>query len=386
MSTKLKVLVISHSATQPTYHRKFEEVARHQDIQLRVLVPDTWVENSQVLRSSRRHVGKNLSFYPGKVTSPGYGSRFFFKRGVVEHFRDFRPDVIHLEEEPWSLCALQTVILRRIFCPASKLIFRTSLSIPMKQRFDLIASSIERITFKESDYAFILSGRAGEILVQKGYRKGTRVSPNGVDTGIFKKMDASDLRRELGINEGEFIIGYVGRLMRMKGLDTLLKAFSTLAQRPACRLLLIGSGEYREEMLSIASDLGICEKMLLTDAVAAEDVPGYINCMDVLVLPSITTPGWVEFFGRVLVEAMVCEVPVIGSSSGEIPNVVGDAGLIFQEGSAEDLRDRLTALISDHSLRRSLAKDGLARATSLFAWECIAKDTYETYLSVIGDQ
>jgi glycosyltransferase involved in cell wall biosynthesis len=106
----------------------------------------------------------------------------------------------------------------------------------------------------------------------------------------------------------------------MKGLATLLKAFSLLIQNPACHLLIVGSGDYREEMLSLASQLGIRERMILVDAVPAEDVPRYINCMDVLVLPSITTPGWVEFFGRVLVEAMVCQVPVIGSSSGEIPN------------------------------------------------------------------
>jgi glycosyltransferase involved in cell wall biosynthesis len=210
-------------------------------------------------------------------------------------------------------------------------------------------------------------------------------------------MDVSDLKRKLEIRREEFVIGYVGRLMRMKGLATLLEAFSMLdgrIQHPASthspthplthslRLLMVGSGEYRQEMLSMSSRLGISEKMILIDAVPAEDIPRYINCMDVLVLPSITTPGWVEFFGRVLVEAMVCEVPVIGSSSGEIPNVIGDAGLIFQEGDKEDLRDKLTMLIKDPDLRRSLAKKGLERATSLFTWESIARNTYETYLSI----
>ena len=382
----MKVLVISHSAIQPTYHRKFEEVARHTDVQLRVLVPDIWVENDQTLHFSGRDVDQNLSFYPGKVKFPGYGSRFFFKEGIIRHFQEFRPDIIHLEEEPWSLCALQTIILRRLHCPVSKLIFRTSLSIPAKMKLSLLTTLIERITFKECDYAFILSRRAGEILIQKGYRKGMRVSPNGVDTQIFRKMDVSDLRRSLGIGKNEFVIGYVGRLMQMKGLDTLLKAFSIVHKDDACavpiRLLIVGSGDYRDKMLSIASRLGISEKMILVDAVPAADVPRYINCMDTLVLPSITTPGWVEFFGRVLVEAMVCNVPVIGSSSGEIPNVIDDAGLVFQEGNAEELRDRLTLLIRDHDLRQSLTKKGFERATSLFTWESIAQDTYETYSSI----
>ena len=211
-----------------------------------------------------------------------------------------------------------------------------------------------------------------------------KVSPNGVDTRIFRKMDMSHLKQKLGINKGDFVIGYTGRLMKMKGLATLLQAFSRLAQHPVLRLLIVGSGNYRDEMLSLASQLGIREKMTLVDAVPAEDVPGYINCMDVLVLPSITTPGWVEFFGRVLVEAMVCQVPVIGSSSGEIPNVICDAGLIFQEGNEEDLKDKISTLIENSDLRRALALKGFERANSLFTWESIASDTYKTYRSLAG--
>ena len=384
----MKVLVISHSAIQPTYHRKFEEVSRAAQeslpVILRVLVPDTWFENYQTLHFSRRDVSPDLSFQPGKVAFPGYGSRFFFTKGIVKHFREFRPDIIHLEEEPWSLCALQTIILRRIFCPRSALIFRTSLSIPSRLKLSFLTTLIERITFKESDYAFILSRRAGEILARKGYRKGMKVSPNGVDTRIFRKMDMSHLKQKLGINKGDFVIGYTGRLMKMKGLATLLQAFSRLAQHPVLRLLIVGSGDYRDEMLSLASQLGIREKMTLVDAVPAEDVPRYINCMDVLVLPSITTPGWVEFFGRVLVEAMVCQVPVIGSSSGEIPNVICDAGLIFQEGNEEDLKDKISTLIENSDLRRALALKGFERANSLFTWESIASDTYKTYRSLAG--
>lgn len=270
--------------------------------------------------------------------------------------------------------------LKRLFCPKSKLIFRTSLSIPIKLKFGSIGDFVERIAFKEFDYAFILSKRAGELLRRKGYRKGMRTSPNGVDTRIFRKMDASDLRRELQIDRDEFVIGYIGRLMRMKGLATLLEAFSTFD----ARLLLVGSGEYRDEMLAAAARLGISEKIILPGAVPAKNVPGYINCMDVLVLPSITTPGWVEFFGRVLVEAMVCEVPVIGSNSGEIPNVIGDAGLIFQEGDEIDLKDKLAALMENPDLRQTLAKKGYDRAASLYTWESVAKDTYETYQLVTG--
>ena len=376
----MKILVISHPAIQPTYHRKFDEISRYGDVELRVLAPDIWFENDQLLCFSERVASHSLSFHSGNVTSPGYGSRHIFTSGIIKHFREFRPDIIHLEEEPWSLCALQTIILRRIFCPRSKLIFRTSLSIPIKLKFGFVGSLIERITFRKCDYAFILSKRAGELLRQKGYRKGMEVSYNGVDTGMFRKMDASDLKRELGIAKNDFVIGYVGRLMRMKGLATLLEAFAML---DGGRLLLVGGGQYKEEMIAAASRLGVRERMILAGATPAEDVPGYINCMDVMVLPSITTPDWVEFFGRTLVEAMVCRVPVIGSDSGEIPNVVGDAGLIFHEGDENDLRDKLAMVMGNRELRQTLIQKGYERSTSLYTWESVAKDTYETYRSIL---
>jgi hypothetical protein len=106
--------------------------------------------------------------------------------------------------------------------------------------------------------------------------------------------------------------------------------------------------------------------------------------MNVLVLPSLTTPGWVEFFGRVLVEAMACEVPVIGSDSGEIPNVIGDAGLIFHEGEADDLRDKLLLLAHDENLQLELAERGKKRAVEKYSWEQIAADTYEVYTSLMA--
>jgi glycosyltransferase involved in cell wall biosynthesis len=376
----MKILVISHSAIQPTYHRKFEEVSKLGDIAIRIIVPEKWVENTQVLHFSR--IDKpNLSFIPSKVTFPGYGSRFFFYN-IAKHFYEFKPDIIHLEEEPWSLCAIQTIMLRNLLCPKSKLIFRTSLSIPTKQKFNFLASSIEKITFRESDFAFILSEKAGQILTQKGYKKGMKVSPNGVDSAVFIKMNVSDLKQKLGIGEKDFVIGYVGRIMRMKGLDTLLKSLSMIDPMP--KILLVGSGDYKDELLSLASGLNIADRLILVGAVPALDVPKYINCMDTLVLPSITTPGWVEFFGRVLVEAMMCRVPVIGSNSGEIPNVVSDAGLIFQEGDEFDLKEKLLSIIGDTDLRNELIKRGSGRASSLYTWESIAKDTYETYCSLLG--
>jgi glycosyltransferase involved in cell wall biosynthesis len=97
------------------------------------------------------------------------------------------------------------------------------------------------------------------------------------------------------------------------------------------------------------------------------------------VLPSLTRPNWIEKFGRVLIEAMACGVPVVGSNSGEIPNVIGEAGLIFKEGDPDDLRDKLDLLLSDKDLRNNLGKLGRERTVENYAWKSIARQTIKLY-------
>ena len=177
-----------------------------------------------------------------------------------------------------------------------------------------------------------------------------------------------------------FVIGYVGRILRMKGLNTLIEAIARLEMN--CKILLVGRGEFRPELEKLADQLAMSERIMWIDGVPPEDVPRYINCMDALVLPSRTTPDWVEFFGRVLVEAMACQVPVIGSDSGEIPNVIGNAGLTFPEGKADLLADQIQMIAQDLALRLDLIQLGLERVKE-FSWETIAQRTLEVYQDLV---
>jgi glycosyltransferase involved in cell wall biosynthesis len=113
--------------------------------------------------------------------------------------------------------------------------------------------------------------------------------------------------------------------------------------------------------------------------VPSTEAPNYYRRMDVLVLPSLTRPNWVEQFGRVLIEAMACGVAVVGSSSGEIPWVVGDAGVIFPEGDAEALRGVLAGLLADGDRRGELARRGRERVLAQFTQAQIAAATAAVY-------
>ena len=103
-------------------------------------------------------------------------------------------------------------------------------------------------------------------------------------------------------------------------------------------------------------------------------------------LPSRTTPVWKEQFGRVLAEAMACKVPVIGSDSGAIREVIGDAGLIFPEGNVAALADCLRLLNASPSLRHDLAERGYVRASGLYTQEHIAEQTADFYRQLMRPQ
>ena len=101
-------------------------------------------------------------------------------------------------------------------------------------------------------------------------------------------------------------------------------------------------------------------------------------------LPSVSRPNWIEQFGRVLPEAMACETPVIGSSSGEIPHVIADAGLVFQEGNGQELVACVRQLLDDPELYARLATKGRQRVLENYTQEQIAKQTYEVYQEVLA--
>ncbi|MCH8258470.1 MAG: glycosyltransferase, partial [Proteobacteria bacterium] len=131
--------------------------------------------------------------------------------------------------------------------------------------------------------------------------------------------------RSLGLNEP--MIGYIGRLVKAKGLDLLMHAL--LKVQGEWSLLVLGSGPYKDSIESWAARHGLQDRVRVL-LVKHDDVPRYLGAMDMLVAPSQTTPSWKEQFGRMVIEAFACGVPVIGSDSGEIPRVIDDAGIVVE--------------------------------------------------------
>ncbi|MEM8861477.1 MAG: glycosyltransferase, partial [Chloroflexota bacterium] len=130
-----------------------------------------------------------------------------------------------------------------------------------------------------------------------------------------------------------------------------------------------------------AQTLGIAERVKFVGRKTSAEMPAFLQSLDALILPSRTLPTWKEQFGRILVEAMACGVPVIGSDSGEIPHVIGEAGAVFREDNAADLAQKLEQILdADQS---KLARVGRERVLEHFTQHKIAAETIKVYEQLV---
>ena len=291
--------------------------------------------------------------------------------------RQLQPAVIALERDPDTLLAWQVALIRRLFAPRAKLVFHSwqNVARPLSRPVRFVLNQ----TLRAAD-GIICANAAGEgILRQWGYHGSTPLQPwMGVDTTTFypRSQEAADLRREMGL-ETVVVAGYVGRLAPEKGLDDLLHA---LFHTPTnLHLLFIGQGEQETHLRQLTHQLGLSQRVRFVGSVPHAHLPGYMSLLDMLVLPSRSTTVWQEQFGRVLIEAMACGAPLVGSSSGAIPEVIGSAGLIFPEGDTVALAQTLTQLVNSPSLRQELAAHGRQRIDTTYSQPIVSQRVAALY-------
>ena len=290
-----------------------------------------------------------------------------------------RWDVVHCWEEPYVMAAGQ--IARGVeqntrFVPATfqNIAKRYPLPIRMLERH-VMARANGWIAFGQTAYDIQRSR-------PEYASKPARVLSPGVDTGAFHPDpgERQRTREQLGLLPTDAVVGFTGRFVEEKGIDTLLGAFSR-ATRP-WTLLFVGGGALAERIKVIQRQHPA--RVRLVEDVSHDDVPAYLRAMDLLCAPSRTTARWTEQFGRMLIEAMACGVPVLASHSGEIPHVVGDAGLLIPEDDPVKWTEAIDNLVADAATRAELSARGLARARAEFAWPIVARrhlDFFEEVLS-----
>jgi len=366
--------MISKACVVGVYQTKLEALARLPEVELTVVVPPFWRDERGKLRLERAHTeGYRLLETP--LALNGHFHLHFYPR-LGRLMRQARPQIVHMDEEPYNLATFQAVRLARQAGARTVLFTWQNLA----RRYPPPFRWLEGYNLRHADYILAGSREAEVVLRVKGYAGPTAVVPQfGVDPTVFAPAG-----EPAGKKAGPWAIGYVGRLVAEKGVETLLQAAAGLAVDGSWRLEFVGSGPLEGRLRQLAAELGLAGQVRFAGQVASVEMPARLVALDVLVLPSRTRPNWKEQFGRVLIEAMACSVPVIGSDSGEIPHLIGDAGLIFPEGDAGALRDCLARLLADADLQRELAARGRARVQAHYTQTRIAEATHAVYQSLLA--
>jgi len=372
----MRVLMISKACLIGPYQRKLEEIARFPDIELMVVTPPMWREHKRIIRLERMYTtGYQLIAEP-MLFNGNYHLHWYPFLG--RRMRRYAPDVVHIDEEPYNLSTFLALSLARRIGARSLWFTWQNLN----RRYPLPFRWIEQYNLRYADYAIVGSQGAATVWRAKGYNGPLAVIPQfGVDPHIFSPdptMGAGD------IDGDTFVIGYAGRLVPEKGVDLLLTAAAELPSSSPWRVVVVGAGPERAALEKLAQRLDVWERVTFPGSIPAAEMPRFYRQWDVCVLPSRSRSNWVEQFGRVLIEAMACGTPVIGSDCGEIPAVIGDAGLLFPEGDVKALQAHLRHLMQDRATRINLAQKGRARVLAHFTQTQIAAQTVAVYRQMIS--
>lgn len=379
----MRLLVVGNSYVTAFAQRKYVELKRQcPTLELRLLTPSAM---PHVFQRYEREIA------PGLSADEVVDIREFFGRSHMTYvldplrfvwvLREFKPDRIHIEEDPHSMVGVEAVFLARLFCPSAKIGFFIWDNLARVPRFplNLVKRLLTRYCLNRAELVVCGNAEAESLLrEQKGYAGRVAVVPQlGLEPEPYLTPPNRDIKEELSIPPGVPLIGFLGRLIPEKGVLVLLEAFQRLAHVD-CRLLIVGSGPLEGEIAG-TWQAALGERLLFRKAVPRDDVPEYMKALDLLVLPSYGAPRWKEQFGMVLPMAMLAGVPCVGSSSGAIPEVMGPGGLVFREKDIGELVSVLERLLTDAGLRRSLAAAGREYALRFYTHEAVAKAYLEQW-------
>ena len=362
----LRVLRISHSAVVTAWRRREREL-RAAGAEVCLLSAARWEEGGSLVpleaagddfvepvRTLGRH--PNLFAYDPRPIWRALGQAW---------------DVLDLHEEPFSVAAAEVLLLRRLRRQHAPYVLYSAQNLD--KRYPPPFRWFERWSLRGAAGAYTTSADAAGILRRKGLLGPAVVIPLGVDVDRF-----SPVEREPPV--GRLRVGFVGRLIPHKGVDVLLDAVS---RDPRLSLEVVGAGSESAQLVELAAALGVSGRVVFRGHLGEEATPDVYRTFDVLAVPSVPMAGWIEQFGRVVVEAQASGVPVVASRSGALPDVVGEAGLVVEPGDPRKLSEALVAYLDEPGRWARDRAAGL-EAASRCGWDRVAADQLELYRSAVG--
>jgi glycosyltransferase involved in cell wall biosynthesis len=352
---KRRVLVVTHECV--TLNQQiYAEVQRLTGWSFTLLLPAVWKDEFGNNLQPAILTGFNAELVTAPVRLNGniilHSYRFNFRRFLSEK----KFDLIYVNHEPYGMSTAQVCWAN---LQTGKLPFGFHSCQNIYKKYPIPFIWLERMVYRWSSFAFPITEAVERVLRQKGFKGGVGLCPFPFDPNLYHPLPEPERQDLIPRAAGEVVIGYVGRMVEQKGLQTLIEALVRLP-RSNWKLVVIGTGPYESRFDELVSSHGLTDRVTRLGYVAHNLTPRYLGAMDILVLPSETRPNWKEQFGRVLIEAMACGTCVVGSDSGEIPTLIkaSGGGRVFPEANPGALADVLQQMISDESQRKAFAQVG----------------------------
>lgn len=362
----MRILRISHSGVVDAW-RERERVARRMGHDVTSVTAAVWDEGGRDVPLEPRPDEDVI----GVRTLGRHPALFVYDPLPLWRLLGQRWDVIDLHEEPFALATAEVLLLRALRRVATPFCLYSAQNID--KRYPPPFRWLERWALRHATAVSVCNAEAGEIVARKGLTGRAVLIGLGVDPEHFapgpERPPSSD---------GAVTVGYVGRLAPHKGVDVLLEA---VAAEPRLHLVVAGAGPQTSQLQARARQPDLAARVELIGSVDKVDLPDLYRSLDVLAVPSLTTAGWVEQFGRVAVEAMACGTPVVASDSGALPDVVRGAGLLVPPGDVTALAEALARAGTDERLSATMRREGIARARE-FSWDRIGETYVELYESM----
>ena len=301
--------------------------------------------------------------------------------------RERRIDVIHAH---WLIPngPIAAVAARRRNLPLAVTVHGSDVALAERARWsrDLAAWTIGR-----ADVTTAASRHLLERLANLGAGRGSlELVPLGNDLDAFHPDEDAAMRRreQLGVGADDLLVLGIGRLVKLKGFEHLIRALAIArGSAPHVRLIIAGDGDARDELVALAHSLDLVDRVTFLGGVHRHDVPSYFAASDVVAIPTVHDPdGYVEGLGYVALEAQAMGKPVVASRVGGLPEVVldGETGILVAERDPAALADAILALANDGELLRRLGENARARALLAPSWTDVAQTWVALYRTIVS--
>lgn len=346
--------------------------------------PSLWREIRSNLRSS-----PIFKFLEGEITTAwllGREIQIFFVVLVTLLRQKVRPDVVYMRHSLFN----GGYFLARLFkVPVVKevngIIADEMRAKSQGNRASLwIISQIERFTLPKGSQIIVVSSKLKEVLHGNYNIPEDKITVilNGANIELFKPMDTKQARKQLNLAQAGHLVVFVGGLVAWEGIDYLIKSIPHIVkERPATRFLIVGDGMMRQELVELARQVGVSDKITFTGRVPYRKVPLYLNAGDICAAPFLVNRN--ERIGispLKMCEYMASEKPVVASRLSGLEILEdNNTGILVAPESSSELAQAILRLLQNKELRELMGKNGRRYVVENRSWESVARKIAEVF-------